>query len=209
MVICGRVWCVFPAISSTHAGVLKTTNMSVTCLGADPSTRIEPGGHINPVDPNLAPSLGPQGVFRAHLWSAALTHPENGHFHVENGAMGGINGTCDAWCGSRSHKHIRVDCYELLCTILGALWLVTALKSTQKREARKFSRKVSDLQQSSWSEFWVLWVHTSPKPFASPLVWFLEISRPNLFENKVPFFYPGPLGIKEQNRTGPFSFLAF
>ena len=116
--------------------------MSVTCLGADPSTRIEPGGHINPVDPNLAPSLGPQGVFRAHLWSAALTHPENGHFHVENGAMGGINGTCDAWCGSRSHKHIRVDCYELLCTILGALWLVTALKSTQKREARKRKLKV-------------------------------------------------------------------
>ena len=67
------------------------------------------------------------------------------------------------------------------------------LKSTQKREVRKFSRKVSDLQQSSWSEFWVLWGHTSPKPFASPLVWFLEISRPNLFENKVPFFYPGPL----------------
>ena len=57
----------FIAISSTRAEVVKTTNMSVTCLGADPSTRIEPGGHINPVDPNLAPSLGPQGVFRAHL----------------------------------------------------------------------------------------------------------------------------------------------
>ena len=55
----------FIAISSTRAGVLKTTNMSVTCLGADPSTRIEPGGHINPVDPNLAPSLGPS--FRVYF----------------------------------------------------------------------------------------------------------------------------------------------
>ena len=68
------------------------------------------------------------------------------------------------------------------------------LSNPPKKEKREqFSRKVSDLQQSSWSEFWVLWVHTSPKPFATPLVWFLEISRPNLFENKVPFFYPGPL----------------
>ena len=59
--------CFVSLVSSTRAEVFKTTNMSVTCLGADPSTRIEPGGHINPVDPNLAPSLGPQGVFRAHL----------------------------------------------------------------------------------------------------------------------------------------------
>ena len=113
MVICGRVWCVFLTISSTRAGVLKTTNMSVTCLGADPSIRIQPGGHTNPVDPNLAPPLGPQGIFRAHLSSAALTHPEGSLFRVENGAMGGVNGTSDALCGSRSHEHIRADCYEL------------------------------------------------------------------------------------------------
>ena len=42
-------------------------------------------------------------------------------FHVENGVMGGINGTSDALWGSRSHKHIRVDCYELFCTALGAI----------------------------------------------------------------------------------------
>ena len=92
MVICGRVWCVFPAISSTHAGVLKTTNMSVTCPGADPSTMIEPGGHTNPVDPKTAPPLDPQGAFRAHLWRAALTHPEKGHFQAENGKMSAITG---------------------------------------------------------------------------------------------------------------------
>ena len=88
--------------------------MSVTYLGADPSTRIEPGGHTNPVDPKTAPPLDPRGAFRAHLWRAALTHPEGSLFRVENGAMGGVNGTCDALCGSRSHKHIRVDCYELI-----------------------------------------------------------------------------------------------
>ena len=42
-------------------------------------------------------------------------------FHVEDGVMGGINGTSDALWGSRSHKHIRVDCYELFCTTLGAI----------------------------------------------------------------------------------------
>ena len=53
--------------TANAAGVSKTTNMSVTCPGADPSTMIQPGGHTNPVDPNLAPPLGPQGVTRAHL----------------------------------------------------------------------------------------------------------------------------------------------
>ncbi len=66
--------------------------MSVTYLGADPSTRIEPGGHTNPVDPKTAPPLDPQGAFRAHLWRAALTHPEKGHFQAENGKMGAITG---------------------------------------------------------------------------------------------------------------------
>ena len=92
MVVCGRVWCVFPAISSTHAGVLKTTNMSVTYPGAKPSTRIGPGGHTNPVDPKIAPPLDPRGAFRAHLWRAAVTHPEKGHFQAENGKMGAITG---------------------------------------------------------------------------------------------------------------------
>ena len=46
----------------------------------------------------------------------ALTHLEQSRFRVENGAVGGENGTSDAWCGSGSHKHIRVDCYELICT---------------------------------------------------------------------------------------------
>ena len=49
-------------------------------------------------------------------------HPEKSLFHVENGAMGGINGTSDALCGSRSHDHIRVDCYELFYTTLGAIY---------------------------------------------------------------------------------------
>ena len=39
VVSCGGL-ALFPAIFSTHAGVLKTTDMSVVYLGADPSTRI-------------------------------------------------------------------------------------------------------------------------------------------------------------------------
>ena len=68
--------------------------MSVTYLGADPSTRIEPGGHTNPVDPKIAPPLDPRGAFRAHLWRAALTHPEKGHFQAQaqNGKMGALTG---------------------------------------------------------------------------------------------------------------------
>ena len=52
-------------------------------------------------------------LFRTEL---VLTHLEQSRFRVENGAVGGENGTSDAWCGSGSHKHIRVDCYELICT---------------------------------------------------------------------------------------------
>ena len=44
------------------------------------------------------------------------TPAEESLFRVENGAMGGVNGTSDALCGSGSHEHIRADCYELLCT---------------------------------------------------------------------------------------------
>ena len=66
--------------------------MSVTYPGANPTTGVGPGGHTNPVDPKTAPPLDPQGAFRAHLWRAALTHPEKGHFQAENGKMGAITG---------------------------------------------------------------------------------------------------------------------
>ena len=47
----------------------------------------------------------------------ATQHGVSQHLNEEEKfarAMGGVNGTCDALCGSRSHKHIRVDCYELI-----------------------------------------------------------------------------------------------
>ena len=89
--VTSKIWHEYcTANARTHAGVLKTTDMSVTSPGANLSTRIEPRGYTNPVDPNCAPPLDPQGAFRAHLWRAAVTHPEKGHFQAENGKMSAI-----------------------------------------------------------------------------------------------------------------------
>ena len=63
----------------------------------------------------IAPGRKPHpkiAVYR-NLRSRIRTHPEESLFRVENGAMGGVNGTSDALCGSGSHEHIRADCYEL------------------------------------------------------------------------------------------------
>ena len=76
------------------------------------------------------------------------------------------------------------------------------LSNPPKKEKREsFLEKFPTCNRApGWSKFWfwVLWGHTSPEPFATPLVWFIKIPRPNLFENKVPFFYPGPLKFDPQ-----------
>ena len=71
--------------------------------------------------------------------------------------------------------------------LIGCVMARYSSQTHQKKRKLPAGGKVSDSQQSSWSEFWVLWGHTSRTPIATPLVWFLKIWRCNLFEEKSSF----------------------